>query len=164
MSFEDLCRAHERRVLRVAWRMLGRLADAEDVSQEVFLRLHRHYSKLDLTERSLAAWLYQVTLNVCRDHLRRARPVTEWNEDAHRSLQPTPEAAAVAAQQRDRLAEAILQLPEKERAALVLREIEGLTSAEAAAILGSSEVTVRTQVHSSKAKLRSLLALGGLVR
>lgn len=156
LAFEDLCRTHERRVLRVAWRLLGNLTDAEDAAQEVFLRLHKHWSRLDLAERAVAAWLYQVTLNVCRDHVRRARPVQELDE-VHRSADPTPEAHAATAQARDRLIAAIAQLPERERAALILRELEGLSSAEAAAILGSSEVTIRTQIHSAKQKLRGLL-------
>ena len=65
-AFDRILLAHERLVLRTALRLLGRLEDAEDASQEVFLRLHRALRRLD-EERDLKPWLYRVTVNVCRD-------------------------------------------------------------------------------------------------
>src|SRR5580658_5754791 len=139
-EFDRVVRRREAQLLRVAYRMLGNWADAEDVAQDVFLRLHRH--GLDFAnEAALGAWLYRVTVNLCVDKSRRARPTTELPELG--SGNPTAEAELLRDERRKLLMIALGTLPAKERAAVVLREIEGLATAEVAEILGSSEVTVR---------------------
>ena len=161
-SFERLVRLHERQVLNTAWRMLGRIEDAQDASQEVFLRLFRNLGKLD--GAALNAWLYRVTVNVCLDLAkRRGRlPPEAGDRPETASLDPGPEEASATARKREWMRKALLRLPEKERAALVLREIEGLTTAEAAAILESSETTVRSQICSARMKLRKMAVEGGI--
>jgi RNA polymerase sigma-70 factor (ECF subfamily) len=150
-TFEDVMRAQERRVLRTALRLLGRLEDAEDAAQEVFLRLYKHWAKVDWS-RPVEAWLYRVTVNVCAD-LRRKRPMVEPLE-----FDPAAAGSFAAAGDARRLVEAGLQtLGEKERAAIVLRDIEGLETAEVAEILGSSEVTVRSQISTGRVKLRAFV-------
>ena len=134
--------------------MLGNLEDAQDASQETFLRLHRNLRSLD-EGRDPGAWLRRTAMNVCFDQLRRRKPSAELTVDP-------PVAAsqyeALELEERKRLvAAALLELPEKERAAVVLRDIEGLETAEVARILGSSEATVRSQISMAKARLRKLL-------
>jgi RNA polymerase sigma-70 factor (ECF subfamily) len=87
-SFDELMRRHERLVLATALRLLGNLEDAQDASQEVFLRLFRNRAKLERAG-NVAAWLYRVTVNVCHD-LRRRRPAAAPVEDA----EGVPEAGA----------------------------------------------------------------------
>jgi len=161
-AFERLVRQHERRVLNTAWRMLGRIEDAQDASQEVFLRLFRNLGKLDGAARS--AWLYRVTVNVCLDLAkRRGRlPPEVPGHMETASTDPGPEETSATARKREWMRKALLRLPEKERAALVLREIEGLTTAEVSEILGSSETTVRSQICSARMKLRKLAVEGGI--
>ena len=150
-AFEHLMLQHERLVLRTALRMLGRLEDAQDTAQEVFMKLYRNMGKID-AGRGVESWLYRTTMNACFDHLRRRRPAEaiEWE----------PPVAAVQHsdmerdQRRQLVSEALKTLPEKERAAVILREIEGLDTAEVAQILGSSEATVRSQVSMGKARLK----------
>jgi RNA polymerase sigma-70 factor, ECF subfamily len=149
-AFESLMLAHERQVLRVALRLLGNLEDAQDAAQEVFFRLYRHLGRID-AERVLAAWLYRVTVNVCRDLLRKRHPGGPL-EDL-----PASPVDASAGERRRMLHESLKILGEKERAALVLREIEGLETSEVAAILGCSETTVRSQVSTAKAKITSFI-------
>src|SRR5258708_1561455 len=81
-AFEMLMRQDERVVLVTALQMLGHMADAQDVSQEVFLKLYRNLRKVD-SGGSLAGWLYRVTVNACRDLERRKRPEApvEFMED-----------------------------------------------------------------------------------
>ncbi|MCL4797602.1 MAG: sigma-70 family RNA polymerase sigma factor [Bryobacteraceae bacterium] len=149
--FETLLRTHERRVLRVAWRMLGTLEDAQDAAQEVFLKLHRHHRRVDRV--TLEAWLYRTTVNCCYDALRKRRP-----ED-RLAVEPAapPETDLERDERRRLVSEGLKTLPERERAAVVLREIEGLSTAEVAAALGTSEVTVRSQVSMGKARLKKWL-------
>ncbi len=152
-AFEQLMHAHERQVLGTALHMLGRLEDAQDAAQEVFVRLHRNMRKLDSAD-AVRRWLYRVTVNVCRDMLRKRHDTSALVEMA--APEAGPERLAEEAQRSRAVAQALRQLPEKERAALVLREIEGLSTREVAEILGSSEVTVRSQICSARMKLRRL--------
>jgi RNA polymerase sigma-70 factor (ECF subfamily) len=154
-AFNQVVRHREARLLRVAWRILGNWADAEDVSQEVFLRLHRH--GLDFpNEAALGAWLYRVTVNLCVDRSRTAKATDELPELRDRN--PSAEADMLRGEKKRHLMLALSTLPAKERAAVVLREIEGLSTADVAAILGSTEGTVRSQVSKAVTRLRSLLA------
>jgi RNA polymerase sigma-70 factor (ECF subfamily) len=150
--FESLLRRHEQMVLRIAYRMLGNRDDAEDAAQEVFLRLHRHLDRIDL-EGAVQSWLYKTVMNVCYDQIRRRRPSQPVDFDV--AQPPSQLSGMLGEERRQLLAEALLRLPERERAAVVLREIEGLETREAAAILGVNEVTVRTQVASARGKLKA---------
>jgi RNA polymerase sigma-70 factor, ECF subfamily len=157
-AFERILRLHERMVLRTAQRVLLNEEDAKDAAQEVFLKLHRHLGRFR-KDQDLGPWLYRMTVNVCLDWRRRARPGVPIEQAAEpRDAAGDPEDAMHAAQQRQFLRAALRQLPERERAALVLRDIEGCTTAEAAAILGSSEGTVRSQISTARARIRKFLA------
>jgi RNA polymerase sigma-70 factor (ECF subfamily) len=154
-AFDQLMRAHERQVLGTALRLLGNLEDAQDAAQEAFLRLYKSLNRLpDIQE--IKPWLYRVTVNVCND-MHRARRRRAWEPLSGpdpASSQPDPE-LAWAHQERGRLVEMALKtLPEKERAAVVLRDMQGLSTREVAGILGSSEVTVRSQISVARGKLK----------
>jgi RNA polymerase sigma-70 factor (ECF subfamily) len=153
-AFDRVVRHREAQLLRLAYRILGNWADAEDVAQDVFLRLHRH--GLDFpNEAALGAWLYRVTANLCVDRSRGVRPTDELPELI--APNPSAEAALLREEQKKFLMKALATLPAKERAAVVLREIEGLSTTEVAAILRSSEGTVRSQVSKAMTRLRELL-------
>ena len=155
-AFEELMRMHERQVLRTALRLLGRIEDAQDAAQEVFLRLYRKLSIFgSLSE--VRPWLYRVTVNVCHDLARkRGRLAAELPASAV-LVAGSQEEQINLGQRRELLAEALTYLPEKERAAIVLREIEGLDTAEVAEILGSTPATVRSQVSTGRARLREIV-------
>jgi RNA polymerase sigma-70 factor, ECF subfamily len=151
-AFEGLVEAHQRMVLRVAYRLLGRLEDAQDAAQEVFLRLFRNLDRIGADPRS---WLYRVTVNVCNDHHRRRKTLVELDSGMRPNADPAPDPErALQLEERKRLVtEGLQRLPERERAAVVLRDIEGLSTAQVAGILGVEEVTVRSQVSSARLKL-----------
>jgi len=153
-SFDEVVRQRESQVLRSAYRMLGNWADAEDAAQEVFLRLYRHGMNFR-DEAALGAWLYRVLFNLCVDRARVARPAAEMPELQAR--EPAADSTLLREEQKQRLTAALAQLPARERAAIVLREIEGLSTDDVAAILGSSEGTVRSQVSRALTRLRSLM-------
>ena len=158
LSFEEIARQRSPQVLRTAYRILGNWADAEDVAQEVFVRLHRHGLRFP-SEAALGAWLYRVAVNLCLDR-RRSTRVAEVVADLA-SAELSSEALAIREQDKRRLMAALLELPLRERAAVVLREIEELPTAEVAAILGSSEGTVRSQISQAIVRLRKILAQEG---
>lgn len=156
-AFEYLMRQHERLVLATALRMTGNLEDAKDVSQEVFLKLYRNLAKVE-APGALPAWLYRVTVNACHD-LRRRRPALSPVEMAEELVASggDPQASATEAERRRVLELSLRLLPEKERAALVLRDLEGLTTEETARVLGSSEATVRSQISKARTKVHDFV-------
>lgn len=147
-AFEALMRMHEVLVARTALRLTANRQDAQDAAQEVFLRLHRNLGKID-DSRNLPGWLYRVTVNACRDIVRK-RKNTDSLGDLEMAVPNSTEAKLL-------VAGALRTLPEKERAAITLRDIEGLSTREVAEILGSSEATVRSQISSARLKIRKLL-------
>ena len=154
-AFDQLMRTNEKQVLGTALRLMGNLEDAQDAAQEAFLRLYKSLNRLpDIQE--IKPWLYRVTVNVCND-MHRARRRRGWEPLSGPELassQPDPELAWVH-QERSHLVEMALKtLPEKERAAVVLRDMQGLSTREVAEILGSSEVTVRSQICVARGKLK----------
>jgi RNA polymerase sigma-70 factor (ECF subfamily) len=153
-SFDQVVRQREMQVLRTAFRILGNWADAEDVAQEAFLRLHRNGLNFS-HDGAVGAWLYRVTVNLCLDRTRSRRLSQELLDSPSRAR--SAEAGVLIEEKKQRLMAALATLPTKERAALVLREIEGLSTAEVAAALGSSEVTVRSQISKAMVKLRGIL-------
>jgi RNA polymerase sigma-70 factor (ECF subfamily) len=151
-AFEQILVLHDRRVFLTALRLLGSVEDAQDASQEVFLRLHKHLRRFD-DSRAFGPWLYRVTVNVCRDLARRRR--TDVRLDSVELQEPAVQTDQYDREEQRRIVRLALgKLPHKERAALVLRDIEGLATGEVARILGSSEATVRSQVSSARVKVK----------
>jgi RNA polymerase sigma-70 factor (ECF subfamily) len=154
-AFDQLMRLHEKQVFGTAFRLLGKVEDAQDAAQETFLRLYKSLNRLPDVQAS-KSWLYRVTVNVCNDMLRqrRRRAWEPLSGTDPASSQPDPELAWVH-QERGQLVEIALKtLPQKEREAVVLRDMQGLSTREVAGILGSSEVTVRSQICVARAKLK----------
>lgn len=118
------------------------------------MRLYKHFERL--APATIDAWIYRTTVNACMDYHRRRRPEGELDIDPPA---PATQLAGLESDERKRrLERAIARLPEKERAALVLREIEGLETSRVAEILNVTDATVRSQVASAKTKLKEWLA------
>ena len=160
-AFEELIDCYQRKVLSTSWRILGNREDAYDATQEVFLRVHKYLQGFR-SDQDFAGWLYRIVVNVCRDHIRKrgTRPVTSFESERDAGTLETlasnedVEANAIRTQQRELINEALGTLSPKERTALVLRDLDGLSTEEVARILGSSPATVRTQISSARAKIK----------
>jgi RNA polymerase sigma-70 factor (ECF subfamily) len=160
-AFALLVERHERMVFRTALRLLGRVDAAQDAMQEAFLRLHRYLRRFD-ESRELGPWLYRVVVNVCHDLGHRRPPGVHVALDqlkpselpATAGGQEEVDAASSRDDDRRLIQAALLTLPNKERAAVVLRDIEGRATAEVARILGSSEGTVRSQISTARVKIK----------
>jgi len=156
-AFACLVERHERMVLRTGLRLLGRLDLAQDAAQEAFLRLHRHLPRFDAS-RELGPWLYRIVVNVCRDLARRQPRLLGLEEAREVRSQDSDEAAlqeAVARNEQRRVVQAALRaLSPREREAIVLRDLEGLSTSEVARVLGSSEGTVRSQISTGRLKIK----------
>ena len=159
-AFEQIMIHSQQRVMAVTWRMLGNEADARDASQEVFLRVYKYLGRFK-QDQDFYAWLYRITINVCRDMLKKRRHqfslfASDHEEEAREvaSEQHDAEQTLMQAQRRELIIKAISTLPYKERASIVLRDMEGLSTDEVARILKSSSTTVRSQISSARKKMR----------
>ena len=158
-AIDQLMRQCERLVLMTALRFLnGNLSDAQDAAQTVLIRMHRSLGQFR-DSSSFSAWLYRMTVNVCHDMNRKTRRRAEVDLDSVARMRAVPmeDAAPDAARQMEAIQAGLERLAEKERAAIVLRDIEGLATAEVAAILGSSEATVRSQISVGRRKIRKFV-------
>jgi RNA polymerase sigma-70 factor, ECF subfamily len=147
---EELIAAHHQMVLRTAYRLLGSLDDAQDAAQEVFLRVLKHQCAIGAEPK---AWLYRVTVNVCNDHYRRAKRTSAELTGETADSAPDPEKIFSLKERRRLLLEGIDRLSPRERTCIVLRDIEGISTAEVAQILDIEETTVRGQIHTARLKL-----------
>ncbi|HWL82931.1 MAG TPA: sigma-70 family RNA polymerase sigma factor [Roseomonas sp.] len=137
-AFDALAARHLPLLYRVALRVTGQPAEAEEVAQEAMLRLWQNAAKFDPARAQLGTWLYRITANLAIDRARRTRfqPLAEAAEAPDPA--PGPEAALDARQRRALLAAALEELPPRQRAALALSYDQGLSGAEAAAALSVS--------------------------
>ena len=163
LSFEKLVLLKRERVVRTAYQIVGDIEDARDVAQGVFLRLWRVLQRFDL-ERRFDTWLYRITVNAAIDFIRERGPkgfLQPLSDDAgERLADPSPGADAKAdlsALQRSFLRLAAGLAP-KQRATFVLKEIEGLSTAEVARVLGVTESTVRNHLLQARRFLRAGLS------
>lgn len=161
-AFEQLIEHYQRRVITIAWRMLGNKEDALDAAQETFLRIYK-YLRAYRPDQDFSAWLYRIVVNVCRDQAKRRKHHERFASfEVERDLgnlealasEEDVEAAAIRAQEQAMISRALSTLSKKERAAIVLRDLEGLSSEEVARVLGSSQTTVRSQICSARAKIK----------
>jgi len=154
----ELARRLVPRVLAVAQRMLGDRAEAEDVAQEAMLRLWKQAASWRQGEAKVSTWLYRVATNLCTDRLRRARGTSL---DAVAEPEDGRPSAAREIQDKARLAaldEALQALPERQRQAVVLRHIEGLSNPEIAEIMGVGVEAVESLTARGKRALKDALS------
>ena len=162
-AFEQIMIHSQQRVMAMTWRMLGNEADARDASQEVFLRVYKYLRRYK-QDQDFFAWLYTITVNVCRDFAKKRQRHGDrfvsfgaGEDDEAFAVPATTEDAEevrLQTQQRELIARAVATLPHKERASIVLRDMEGLATDEVARIMKSSSTTVRSQVSSARKKIK----------
>lgn len=160
-ALDLLIARHQAKVLRVLGFLGVRADDRDDVGQEVFVRVFRHLGSFK-TGQSFGAWIYRVTVNASHDwRSRRGRIVRDeapWEEDRDvRDERPRPDESVRDRELRRALEGAIGDLSERERGVFVLKELEGLSSADVARILGVTAITVRRHLFQARRRLRRLL-------
>lgn len=147
------------RVLALARRMLGDAVEAEDVSQEAFVRVWRHAARWRPGAARFDTWLYTVTLNLCRDRLRRRRPSGPVPQEIADPA-PSPIAHLTEAAQSQAVERAVSSLPERQRDAILLVHYQDLSNIEAAAVLGVSVEALESLLARGRRSLRAIFAAG----
>ena len=162
-AFEALIRQHQRMIYSLTYRMTGSAADAEDLTQETFLRAWRQIGSYRAAAK-FSTWLYRIAINACLNWRERETLRVEvqagWAE-----TNGAPELGGQTALARNEAGRgvhaALLKLPAKQRAAVMLVFYDGLNHAEAAEVLGCSETTVSWRLFIARKKLRRWLSAAG---
>ena len=164
-AFQALVEQHRSRVYRVAYQFAGNHADAEDIAQEVFIKVYRSLDRFR-QDAQLTSWLYRIVMNACIDHRRRQHPqaTAPFGEEAeYRMLNtaedaPGPEERAYAGELGQVLEAEVGRLPPGQRIVFIMRHHQGLKLNEIAEALGLAEGTVKRQLHAAIHRLRNALA------
>ena len=174
-TFEALVRAYQDRLYAFGLRLTGSPRDAEEIAQDAFVRAYRalgRYPAERIQALKLRAWLFQVTVNVARNRVRRHRiaetPLVspDGSDDGLAALPADdaeqPEQVAERHDEQDQVAAIVASLPERYRAAVIMRHIQGLSYQEIGAVLGQPVGTVKSNVHRGVAYLRAALDAAGV--
>ena len=163
-AFNQLLGMHERRMYAVALRMCANPEDAQDCLQEAMIRIYRAIADFKF-QSTFSTWVYRITMNTCLDELRRrkSRPSTSLDVLVESGWSPadereTPEQHALRGEVRGKLSEFIAQLPEEMRAAVVLRDIQGLSYEEIADALGANVGTINSRISRGRERLRAKIS------
>ncbi len=152
-AFDDLIGLYEEQVLKTALYLTRNLHDAQDVAQEVYIKIFCGLNGIK-DARKVRSWVHRITVNTARDHLRRRRFWSPLKGIFRAASAPDP---VHGAQLRNRLSAALARLSFNERACFILSELHEMQTREVASILGCRAVTVRGYLHSARRKLRSHL-------
>lgn len=160
-TWDDVVRQHADRVYRLAYRLAGNRADAEDLTQETFVRVFRSLS--DFTPGTFEGWLHRITTNLFLDMVRRRARIRfdalpEDAADRLASASAGPEQRYAETHLDPEIQDALDALPADFRAAVVLCDLEELSYEEIAATLGIKVGTVRSRIHRGRVLLREALA------
>jgi len=161
LDWDDIVSEHSARVYRLAYRLTGNRPDAEDLTQDVFIRVFR---SLDGYEPgNFSGWIHRITTNLFLDRVRRKSRLrmdafSEGAEERLLSDEVVPESAIHDAAFDPDIEAALASLPEDFRVAVVLCDIEGLTYEEISDVLGIKLGTVRSRIHRGRTQLREALA------
>jgi RNA polymerase sigma-70 factor (ECF subfamily) len=165
-AFNQLVTRWERPIYALAYRTLGREEDARDVVQEAFLRAYRGLRGFK-GQAKFSSWLYRITLNLCRDWIRRERraPIVQVPEgtdpmdlaDTHAAPAESVEDLVARREMSAAVERAMAELPEEQRTAIMLKEYQGLTFQEIADLLECPLSTVKTRLYQGLSVLRRRL-------
>jgi RNA polymerase sigma-70 factor (ECF subfamily) len=162
-AFNELVLAHQAIVFNVCLRMLADRMAAEDAAQETFVSAWRNIASLG--GEQFRPWLLRIASNACHDELRRRgrRPSASLETSLEGGMpdpadpEPLPEPALLGAELRGEIERALLQLPEEQRLAVVLCDVQGLEYEEIAGVMRSNIGTVKSRLSRGRARLRQLL-------
>lgn len=166
-AFEALMLLHQNSIFALCLRMMGQRQDALDMAQEAMLRVYRSLGNFK-AQANFGTWVYRITTNVCIDELRRRKRKEALSLDAlsengfeQEGEAQSPEQEFLRLEIREELAAAIAMLPEDQRAAVVLRDVQGLSYEEVAQSLSINLNTVKSRISRGRQRLRKILQKTG---
>jgi len=165
--FEVIMRRHNQRLYRTVRAILGGDDEAEDAMQDAYIQAYRNLGQFE-GRSTLATWLTRIAVNQCLSRLRKHRHIYPINTELEKKMfekiddgKPGPEKQMLNREARHVLELAIEQMPPRYRSVLILRDVEGLSTAEAAEALGMSVDAVKVNLHRARPYLRKALEQKG---
>lgn len=163
-AFQALVERHRSMAYRVAYQFAGNHHDAEDIAQDVFIKVYRSLDRFR-QDAQLTSWMYRIVMNACIDHRRRQRSAiaAPFGDEAEQRMLNTPEGTpgpedrAYAGELGQVLESEIGRLPSGQRVVFVMRHHQGMKLCEIADALGLAEGTVKRQLHAAVHRLRQAL-------
>jgi len=162
-AFEQLLDKYHRPIVNFIYKIVNNRGEAEELAQDVFLRVYRARDRYEPRAR-FAAWIYRIATNVSFKAANRARRLQFWSpnprdgaltvREAFPDYRPSAEARLVEAERGEAVRRAIRGLPKKEKLAIILRRYEGLSYKEIAEVMNCTEAAVKTYLHRGKLHLR----------
>ncbi|MES2180665.1 MAG: RNA polymerase sigma factor [Pseudomonadota bacterium] len=152
------------RLLALAVRMLNDRAEAEDITQETFMRIWKQAPRWQTGKAKFDTWMHRVALNLCYDRLRTRQDHGEDDMPEQIDATKTPEQYLTGLQQRDQVAEALAALPIRQREALVLQYYQEISNAEAAGLMEISIDALESLLSRARRNMRTTLLLRGFER
>lgn len=149
-AFDELIRRFEKNVMKTALYLTRNLADAQDIAQEVYIKIFRRLETYQETEK-IDRWIYRITVNAARDFQRKKR---FWGPLEKIVLFVAPQDSVRDAEIRNRLIDSLAKLSFNERAAFIFKEVREMETAEVAEILQCSQVSVRGYLHNARKKMQ----------
>jgi len=169
-AWEELVRRHARRVYNLCYRFTGNPTAAEDLSQDVFLRVYRTLASYQPAQGAFPTWLARLSRNLLIDHYRRTRRdrLTDSLDDAMPHLEaqnspaPTPETQALSGELSAQLQQGLARLSPELREAVILRDLQGLEYNEIQMVLQIPEGTVKSRINRGRVELARVLEEMGM--
>jgi RNA polymerase sigma-70 factor (ECF subfamily) len=170
-AFAEIVKRYQNKIMKLGFRMLNQRQEAEDVAQETFFKVYSNLHRYDVTQK-FSTWIYRVATNICIDRLRRRKEQISLdvagsepsNDNTNRELQlkisnkwQTPENQVILSELQGQVQQAVQQLPDKYRLAIVLRYMQELSLQEISEVLDIPLPTVKTRIHRGREVLRKKL-------
>jgi len=172
VAWEEIVRQYQRRIYNICYRFAGSADDAQDLTQEVFIKMYRTLNTYDVEKGAFLTWVTTVTRNLLVDHFRRSKqdrltdsldaPISE-HEDAMALSEriedkaPAPDASAQSRETRAKVHHALQKLSPDLREAVILRDLQDMDYREIAGVLKVPEGTVKSRINRGRAELARLL-------
>jgi RNA polymerase sigma-70 factor (ECF subfamily) len=172
-AWEELVREHSRRIYNICYRFTGSGTDAEDLTQEVFIKIYRSLSSFDVHKGAFTTWITAMTRNLLVDHFRRTKQermtdsmdaAPSGDEDAPKlgerieDVKPSPDALLASKEKQRLVQEALQKVSPDLREAVILRDIQDMDYREIAEVLKVPEGTVKSRINRGRAELARLLS------
>lgn len=169
--FEEIVRRYQKKVYNTTYRMTGNPEDANDLAQEVFIRVYRNLERFQ-GKSSFSTWLFTIATNICRDEMRKrhrrvavqslSEPIHMEDGDLEREIADesmTPEILSLNRELHDEIQAVIDELPAEQKEVIVLRELQEFSYEEIAEIAGVSLGTVKSRISRARMNMRKSLSI-----
>lgn len=159
-AFAGIVDRYKTRVFTLAYRMLTSREEAEDISQEVFIKVYKSLKTFDTGRTKLSTWIYRITYNLCVDHLRKRRETAPLDEGIPAASSECPEELSISSDSARKLHQAVQQLPEEYRVPLILFHFYELSYQEICTIMDVPMSIVKNRLFRARKILREKLGGG----